>query len=63
MNKTQVAAYVTEVQKQRLQALADMELCSLSSMLTKLIDESYELNFGSDDDDNDETEHLNRGEF
>lgn len=60
MSKTQVAAYVTEEQKQRLVALAELELCSLSTMLTKLIDESYELNF------EDEEEHHPaepRGEF
>jgi hypothetical protein len=66
MSKTQVAAYVTVEQKTRLAALADLELCSLSTMLTKLIDEAYELNFGDDDDDDDDdddTEHLHRGEF
>jgi len=60
MSKTQVAAYVSTEQKERLEALADLELCSLSSMITKLIDEAYEANFVDDDDD---TNDLHRGEF
>lgn len=61
MSKTQVAAYVTEEQKQRLVALAELELVSLSTMLTMLIDEAYELNFA----DNEEEQHpaAPRGEF
>lgn len=58
MSRVQVAAYVTIEQKEKLQKLADLELCSLSTMLTKLIDESYQLNF----EDEEANEYV-RGEF
>lgn len=62
MSRVQVAAYVSPEQKEKLRRLADLELCSLSTMLTKLIDESYALNFDSNGG-SDGTEHLSRGEF
>lgn len=49
MSRVQVAAYVSKEQKEKLRQLAELELCSLSTMLTKLIDESYALNFGDND--------------
>lgn len=53
MSRVQVAAYVSLEQKEKLRKLAELELCSLSTMLTKLIDESYALNFGEDDEQKD----------
>jgi hypothetical protein len=63
MNRIQVAAYCTLEQKERLQELAELELCSLSTMLTKLIDEAWELNFNEQNPSQAEPNPYPRGEF